>query len=250
MGTAMRCRCAVCLANIFLDQLETQILHSAPDNLRPLLWKRFIDDIFLIWVHGRTKFQTFLKHLNSFHPTINFEGNTSEYSVDYLDTTVYLTPNGEIRTNIFNKPTDTGLLLHFKSEHSLNCKISVVFSQCLRYRLLITEDSKFLKALEDLKLKLIVRGYPKGLIERVFGKVKGISQNDLVYKEYHKTRNVIPFIIPYSINTKGIAKYFWEGFGLIESDLQCLSILQRPPVVANTKGKNLKDFTVHTKFSH
>ena len=201
-------------------------------------------------MHGRTKFQTFLKYLNSFHPTIKFEANISEYSVDYLDTTVYLPPNGEIRTNIFIKPIDTGLLLHFKSEHPLNCKISVVFTQCLRYRLLITEDSKFLKALEALKLKLIVRGYPKGLTERVFEKVKDISQKDLVFKEHHKTRNVIPFITPYSINTKGIAKYLWEEFGLIESDFQCLSILQHPPVLAYIKGKNLKDFVVHTKFSH
>ena len=89
---------------------------------------------------------------------------------------MYLTPNGEIRTNVFIKLTDTGLFLHFKSEDPLNCKTLVVFSQCLGYKLLITENSKFLKALEALKLKLIRRGYPKGLIERVFEKVKGISQ--------------------------------------------------------------------------
>ena len=72
MITAKGCRCAACLANIFLDQLERQMLHSAPNNLRPLLWKHFIDQIFLIWVHGRTKFQIFLKYLSSFHPTVKF----------------------------------------------------------------------------------------------------------------------------------------------------------------------------------
>ena len=80
--------------------------------------------------------------------------------------------------------------------------------QCLRYRPLIIEDSKFLKALEALKIKLIMRGHPNGLIERLSEKVKGISQKDLVYKEYHKTRNVILFIIPYSINP---ITYVWGG---------------------------------------
>jgi hypothetical protein len=36
-------------ANIFMGTLEESLLSSAPDHLIPLLWKRFIDDILMIY---------------------------------------------------------------------------------------------------------------------------------------------------------------------------------------------------------
>ena len=40
--------------------------------LQPQLWKRFIDDIFLIWPHGMNSLTKFIEHLNTVHPTIKF----------------------------------------------------------------------------------------------------------------------------------------------------------------------------------
>jgi hypothetical protein len=80
MGTKM----APPFANIFMGALEGSLLSSAPDHLIPL-WKRFIDDIFLIWTHGEESFQTFITHLNSVHPTIKFEISYSTKSVKKLN---------------------------------------------------------------------------------------------------------------------------------------------------------------------
>ena len=71
-GTTMGTKMAPSFANIFMGALEQTLLSSSPDHLIPLLWKRFIDDIFLIWTHGEASFQSFIQHLNSFHPTIKF----------------------------------------------------------------------------------------------------------------------------------------------------------------------------------
>ena len=35
---------------------------------KPKIWKRFIDDIFMIWSHGETAFKNPLDKLNKFHP--------------------------------------------------------------------------------------------------------------------------------------------------------------------------------------
>jgi len=43
MGTKM----AVAFANIFMAKVETEILNQSA--LKPLVWKRFIDDIFSLW---------------------------------------------------------------------------------------------------------------------------------------------------------------------------------------------------------
>ena len=49
-GTAMGTALAPNYANIFIDKFETKSLDNYP--LKPLIWKRFIDDIFMVWTHS------------------------------------------------------------------------------------------------------------------------------------------------------------------------------------------------------
>ena len=46
-GTAMGTKIAEAFANIFMAEVETKILNKSA--LKPLVWKRYIDDIFSIW---------------------------------------------------------------------------------------------------------------------------------------------------------------------------------------------------------
>ena len=121
-GTAVGTKMAPSFANIFMGALEQTLLSSSPDHLIPFMWKRFMDDIFLIWTHGEASFQSFIKHLNSFHPTIKFEVTHSTKSVNFLDTTVYITPQNTLETTLYIKPTDRMPLLHQASHHPNTCK--------------------------------------------------------------------------------------------------------------------------------
>ena len=49
-GTAMGTRMAPNYAIIFMHKIETELLQKS--TLQPTFFKRFIDDIFLIWPHG------------------------------------------------------------------------------------------------------------------------------------------------------------------------------------------------------
>ena len=53
-------------------QLEGSFLKFLASDEKPLIWIRYIDDIFLIWTHGEGKFIEFINKLNSFHPTIKY----------------------------------------------------------------------------------------------------------------------------------------------------------------------------------
>ena len=99
-------------ANIFMGSLEQALLSSSPSHLIPLLWKRFIDDIFLIWTHGEESFLSFIQYLNSFHQTIKFKVTHSTTSVDFLDTTIYITSQNTLQSTLYIKPTDRMPLLH------------------------------------------------------------------------------------------------------------------------------------------
>ena len=49
-GNAMGTKSAPSNANIFMTKFEEKYVYTYP--LQPKLWKRFIDDIFMIWSHG------------------------------------------------------------------------------------------------------------------------------------------------------------------------------------------------------
>ena len=66
-GTAMGTRMAPNYAIIFMHKIETELLNKS--RLKPKVFRRFIDDIFLIWPHGEDTLQEFLQMINSHHPT-------------------------------------------------------------------------------------------------------------------------------------------------------------------------------------
>ena len=70
----------------------------------------------------------------------------------------------EINTKLYRKPTDCAELQHFHSNHLLKCKESVVFSQTLRYNLLIADDNLLQKELNSLTMSLLARKYPLDII--------------------------------------------------------------------------------------
>ena len=115
MGTKM----APSYANLFMDRLERKFLEKEP--LKPLLWKRYIDDILCLWIGSRSELEHFLERLNNEHPTIKFTWSISDTQVEYLDLNLF---KGErfATTNLLDlsthfKKTNTFQYLHFSSCH-------------------------------------------------------------------------------------------------------------------------------------
>ena len=75
-------------ANLFMGKFEQQFLQTQ-DRL-PLVWWRYIDDVFAIWTHDVPYLNEFIRELNSYHTTIKFTANWSTEEVTFLDTRVYI----------------------------------------------------------------------------------------------------------------------------------------------------------------
>ena len=69
-GTAMGTKMAPSYANLFMAELEEKLLANYP--IKPILWKRYIDDILCIWPGPPSELDRFMKYLNQSHPTIKF----------------------------------------------------------------------------------------------------------------------------------------------------------------------------------
>ena len=78
-------------ANLFMTTLEEN--HVYTYHLQPTLWKRFIDDILLIWPYGMNSLLEFITHLNTVHSTIKFTSDISPTEIAFLDLTIYIKEN-------------------------------------------------------------------------------------------------------------------------------------------------------------
>ena len=66
MGTRM----APSYANLLMGTLETELLKRNSKNIK--IWKRFKEDIFIIWTGTIEGFQDFMDTINQIHPSIKF----------------------------------------------------------------------------------------------------------------------------------------------------------------------------------
>ena len=176
-GTAMGTALAPNYANIFMDKFETRALENYP--LKPLLWKRFIDDIFMVWTHGGEQLNKFVQYLNNIHPTIKFTYECSKEEIDFLDTTVKILPDRSLYTTLYNKPTDTHLYLHYHSAHPHSVTTNGPFGQFLRVRRICTLNSDYQINGQKLIKYYLDRGYPLKPLENHYKKAARFSQDDL-----------------------------------------------------------------------
>ena len=129
MGTAL----APNYANLFMDRFEIKALENW--LRKPIIWLRFIDDIFMIWQHGRDELDKFIVYLNQIHENTKFTSEVSTHSVNFLDTTVKIDTDNTLYTTLYEKPTDTYLYLHYQSARHGPCHTKGPYGQFLRIRI-------------------------------------------------------------------------------------------------------------------
>ena len=158
-GTAIGTKMAPPYAVLFMGKLEEEF--SEAQSLKPIVWWRYIDDIFMWWQHGEQNLKIFLEALNCCHPTIKFTADYSKHSVNFLDVSVKKLSNRLI-TDVYIKPTDTHQYLHASSCHVFHSKKSIPFSQALRFNRICSENAFFDKRCNELEVWLKSRGYSDG----------------------------------------------------------------------------------------
>ena len=93
-------------AIIFMDKFEGDFLSKYP--LIPLIWWRYIDDIFMIWPHTREELYSFINSLNTCHPTLRF--TQSKRNISGVSRWCITKNNhGDLQTSLYSIPTDAHL---------------------------------------------------------------------------------------------------------------------------------------------
>ena len=157
-GTAMGTRVAPTYANLYMSYFEDMFVYTYP--LQPLLWLRYIDDIFMIWTHGQSELEKFLNHLNTVRETLKFTCEWSPTQVNFLDTIVKLDLDKTLYTDLYCKPTDTHSYLRYNSCHPKHVMSGLPYSQFLRLRRICSKPSDFYKHSISMVRDFVDRDYP------------------------------------------------------------------------------------------
>ena len=102
------------LANAFLCHYEKLWLDSCPLEFKPVVYRRYVDDIFVLF-KSKDHLLSFAKYMNTRHKnlkfTFDFEQNNS---FSFLDVKITCGSNG-FSTSVFRKATFSGVFMNFDS---------------------------------------------------------------------------------------------------------------------------------------
>ena len=124
MGTKM----AVTFANLFMAEITKQKYLMKATEIKPKVWKRYIDDVFSLWDVNRQDIDLFIEQANTFHPTIKFTPEISEKEITFLDTVVYTKGERFLKEAILDfkihyKPTETLQYTHSLKDMLVRAKL-------------------------------------------------------------------------------------------------------------------------------
>ena len=213
-GASMGTKCAPTYANLFMGKFEE--MYILPKLIgKSILYLRYIDDIFLIWKGSEEELKHFIDYINQVHSKIKFDIQYSYKEINFLDTKVQITNNGQLQTTLYKKPTDRKSFLHKKSYHPPSTKQSIPYSQALRLSRICSNDTEYMKQLECLKVKFIERGYQEKDVIEQFNKATAIQRKEtLIYKEKEASNRLI-FSTTYHRHLPNITQCLKDNWNLL-----------------------------------
>ena len=188
-GVAMGSPLGPTLANAFMCHLEKAFLKSFPEDQLPLIYKRYVDDVFLVF-RSEEHVEPFLKFMNSLHKNIEFTCEREENNkLSFIGVDVER-GEGNFVTSVFRKPTYTGLLTKFDSFIPERYKQNLISIMVYRAFHICSNYMNFHIEIEFLRDIFQKNGYPLNFFQNIVSRTLR-----KIYKPYG-SYEVLKFDVP------------------------------------------------------
>ena len=165
-GVAMGSPLGPSLTNIFLGHNEMKWLAECPVDCKPIYYKRYVDDIFLLFSNIESV-DKFKQYMNSRHPNMHFTSETeSDNSLPFLDIYVIRDQLNFI-TSVYRKPTFSGVYTHYDSFLPSIYKSGLVSTLLFRAYTICSNWNQIHAEIMKLKSFMGKNGYPDSFVDRI-----------------------------------------------------------------------------------
>ena len=135
------------IANITV-YYDFRVVVYAQRHISLVFMVRFVDDGTGGWMGSLQSLQVWIQNFNYwleelFGLKLTFNICTSDKYLEFLDIKYRFERTGEVETDLFIKETDSHRYLDFSSNHPRATFRSIVYSQGIRYRRIISNDAVF-----------------------------------------------------------------------------------------------------------
>ena len=114
---------SVVLAELTMQNIESQMQNYMFNGNQIILWKRYVDDCLAIM--KSSDIDLFLQHINSINNNIQFTVEKEQESqLPFLDVNIIRQSNGYMKFKVYRKPTSTDRYLDYNSFNPTSHKIS------------------------------------------------------------------------------------------------------------------------------
>jgi hypothetical protein len=182
-GIAMGTNAAPEIANYYLMYLLDPIIIS---NEMVKLYKRFLDDLLILWNGTLTQFTDFFVELNQLIPGITFTYEISKESGIFLDLHITISDFGNTQP-VIKFATHQKLLNKYayispKSCHPVHTLKGFIYGELQRYATNSSGSFFYESTKQEFKKRLLARGYSRSFLEPIFVK----------HRYYCRSQNKIP----------------------------------------------------------
>ena len=247
-------------SSLVIDPVISEIATRINNGVNPLLFfKRFLDDIFLVYTGCLKNLHLFLSELNNIHPTIKFTMNhttpsgisnpdcgcETSKSLAFLDTSCAI-ENGKIVTDLYRKKTDRNQYLLTSSCHPAHTTKNIPFSLALRIVRICSKPEDRDTRFKELKELLLSREYKPGLIDSAINKAKQIPRTEALKKVERATSSKRPvFVVSYDPRLPSITKIVTRHWRTMHQDPYLAYVFPLPPIVAHCQNPTQLNSTQH-----
>lgn len=189
-GIAMGTNAAVNLANIYLARFYDP---NIVKNKKVKFFKRYIDDIFIIYNNHEDTLTSDLEIWNKLIRDIKITYEFNDKTINFLDVTIFQKEDGSLGYKTFQKPINKYLYLPPFSYHTKHTIKGFITGEILRYKKTNSDNLDLTLILSQFKFRLLERGYSKFFLNKIFK-----SQTTNSSKEKEKRKKLLPFVIRYT----------------------------------------------------
>ena len=210
----------------------------------------FLENIVLIWLHGRESLLGFPDYVNLYYELIKYTWGWSYEKLSYLDVVVMVQGN-KISTDVYCKPTDTHQHLHYGCCNPTHVKKGIPCGQALRVKRICSTEEGYRDRLRDLCSNFIKRGFKENLVDSEFERARVKTRESLLCQDSnrrdHKINKRLPLVMTFHPALLGVGKIIHSLWPILHASEDMRSIIEEKPMIVYRRPKNLKDNLVRSK---